>query len=142
MSAKAGARETLEGRCWWEGEAGCPTSSCPDPLSFPVLWRLCSAISWLHASRPFPLGKEGKDLLSVTVTCHLTSTNSLRSGMFLLLCKCEINLWSEISSLRSKLVRFISYLIKLRVPTKMITFTWVRVDLPVLVDRARKFPGL
>lgn len=103
---------------------------------------LLSAASRLHASRLLPLGKEGKDLLSVPVACHLSSANSARAGTLLVLCKCEVNLPTGISSLRSRLACFISHLMKLRVSTKIIALTWVTVALPLLVDRARMVPGL
>jgi len=107
-----------------------------------MVWSLLSAASQLHASRIFPLGKEGKDLLSIPVTCRLSSANSLCSGTLLALCKCEVNLSAETSSLRSTWVCFISHLIKLRASTNIITLTWVTVALHVLVDRAGKVPGL
>lgn len=89
----------------------------------------------------FPARKGGKRLLSVPVTCYLSSANFLCSGLLLVLCKCGINLVAEISSLRSKSVRFISHWLKLSMSTKIITLNWATVALPVVVDRAQKVPG-
>lgn len=59
-----------------------------------------------------------------------------------MLCKCDVNLLTEVSSVRLKLACFTSHLMKLKVSTEVITLTWEMVALSVPVDRAGKVSGL
>lgn len=55
-----------------------------------------------------------------------------------MLCKCGVNLLTEISSLRSKSACFISHLVKLSMSPKIVTLTRATVTLLIVIDRAQE----
>lgn len=72
--------------------------------------------------KAFPTSK-GKDTCFLHLWCVTWVTHYIQAHLWCF-CKCELNFLTEVSSLRTKSVCFVSCFMKLRVSKKIITLAW------------------